>query len=148
MRHKHHTIKHLVFILSWVFLPYVSTFHWTAGNQGEFAHHTPGTLHMHQLMSQLMPSKPGEAFCFKTPSPGPRSGPIALLSQSPDSCTAILRTRLTDQKKRELAYRQPQHRNTPFCKRIKKTGEKNPSIDAASARCCVDHGGVCARMSA
>ena len=116
---------------------HVSTFHWTADNQEEPAHHTLEPSTFSKVTSQLMPPSPGKlgaAFCFKMPSPYPRSCPIALLSQSPDSCAAILHTSLTDKKKKEKEKgnrNRPignlKKGNTPFCEKIKKTGDKNQS---------------------
>lgn len=79
----------------------------------------------------------GAAFCFKTPSPDPRSGPIALLSQSPDSCTAILHTSLTDQKKNKKNW-PIGNLNTeihPFVRRLKTGGIKKKKIKAGKVRC-------------
>lgn len=118
-----------------------------AGNYGEFAQpHPPRWWNSWYLD---LPWKPGAAFCFKTPSPDPRSGPIALLSQSPDSCTAILHTSLTDQKKNKKNW-PIGNLNTeihPFVRRlktggIKKKKSKRVRLDAASAGCCVDLMGV------
>lgn len=71
----------------------------------------------------------GQPSALRRPPPDPRGGPIALLSQSPDSCSAILHTRWTEQKKEKreggkytLAYRHPAHRNTPFCEEIGASG--------------------------
>lgn len=112
------------------FPPYVATFHWTAGNQGEFAHHTPEpSICTNWWTSWCFPclQNSGKPSALRRP---PRAREVAQSPSFPSHLIHVLpfytHVWLT-KKKSELAYRQPQHRNTPFCKRIKKTGAKNHS---------------------